>query len=54
MIEFQDRKEQNNKVIDKEIFIQQLQKKFLDLTDQISVLRITISSNRLKGEALKG
>ena len=38
------KKEQNNKVLDKEIFIQQLQKIVLDLTDQDAVLRIKIAT----------
>ena len=45
-------KEQNIKLVDKEIFIQQIQKRVMDITDQNAVLRSTIASNRLKCEAL--
>ena len=45
-------KEQNFNVVHKEIFIQQIQKRVMDITDQNAVLRSTIASNRLKGEAL--
>ena len=38
------KKEQNNKVLDKEIFIQQLQKIVLALTDQNAVMRIKIAT----------
>ena len=51
-MEVQDGEREKNKVIDKKIFIQQLQTRALDLTYQNLVLRSTIFSNRLKGEAL--
>ena len=44
-------KEKENKGVDRERLIQQLQKRVLALTDPNSVLRSTIASNRLKGQA---
>ena len=44
-------KEQKNKGVDRERLIQQLQKIFLVIADYNAVLRITITSKRLKYEA---